>query len=225
MSVPNQYIVKINKHPYEKNFLQIGIDEWMEASKVLSKAEFQFYLYLAGNRNGYPLELSRKYVMEKLDICETTYKKLVGSLKKAGYLIETSPNHLSFYTTPQKSNGVEKCPNTNGVEKCPIDSTVVYKNAPSVGYKNAPLVGYKNAPEIDKIDNEQIELNITSSLTPTGTGRCNIPLSINQEGEQRIDGEIDQATADAILEKTYITPSIILTSTGKYFKVKEMPNE
>ena len=38
----------------------------------------------------------------------------------------------------------------------------------------------------------------------------------------QIDGVIDQETANNIVNKTYITPSLILTSTGKYLQIKEV---
>ena len=45
----NQKTIIINKKKYDKNFLQIGIDEWQEAYKKLKPTTFAIYLYLCGN--------------------------------------------------------------------------------------------------------------------------------------------------------------------------------
>lgn len=43
----------------------------------------------------------------------------------------------------------------------------------------------------------------------------------NPSNEQPpIEGEIDRETADNVIDKTWVAPDIILTTTGKYFKIK-----
>ena len=60
MSVTNQKVVYIHKRKDTGNFLQIGIDEMRLAQQQMTYCEFVLYLYLAGNANGFKLELSDK---------------------------------------------------------------------------------------------------------------------------------------------------------------------
>ena len=60
MSVTNQKVVYIHKKQYTGNFLQIGIDEMRLAQHEMTYCEFVLYLYLAGNANGFKLELSQQ---------------------------------------------------------------------------------------------------------------------------------------------------------------------
>lgn len=43
---------------------------------------------------------------------------------------------------------------------------------------------------------------------------------VGAETSYEISGELDQETVDKIIDKTYVEPHIILTTTGKYFKIK-----
>ena len=95
MSSPNQRIVQIEKPKYEKNFLQIGENEWIEAFTRLKPSAFGIYLYLANNANGYKLELSQKAVENKLGITDSVElsrieerisKKRAIQLFESGYL-------------------------------------------------------------------------------------------------------------------------------------------
>ena len=118
MSSPNQRVVQIEKPKYEKNFLQIGEDEWTEAFTRLKPSAFGIYLYLANNANGYKLELSQKAVENKLGIKKSTYHEAVAnvyterqieliarSLVKAKYNLEME----DFYKQPSVNN--EGCEN------------------------------------------------------------------------------------------------------------------
>jgi DNA-binding MarR family transcriptional regulator len=97
MSVANQKVVHVHKPKYQRDFLQIGIDEWQEASKSLNYSEFKLYLYLAGNADGYSLELSQKAVENAIGIKKTAYHDAVKKLKELGFLKEASSNILDFY--------------------------------------------------------------------------------------------------------------------------------
>lgn len=96
MSVPNQLIVKIQKPRYKEKFLQIGIDEWIYASKKFPPATFKLYLYLAGNANDFSLELSQQAVENAIGIKKTAYHDGLETLKEAGYLKLIKGNLWSF---------------------------------------------------------------------------------------------------------------------------------
>ena len=101
MSVPNQKIVKINKPQYTDSFLTIGIDEWQAAFQELRQpSAFALYLYLAGNRDGFSLELSQEATKNSLGISKSTYHRAIDELIDKGYLTEVSGNVFSFHTSP-----------------------------------------------------------------------------------------------------------------------------
>lgn len=105
MSVPNQRRVYICKPKYTENFLQIGIYEWQEARRVMTYTEFTLFLYLAGNRDGYCLELSQVAVKNATGMGKTSYYDAVNKLIKLGYLVEKHSNYYEFHTTPVRANG------------------------------------------------------------------------------------------------------------------------
>ncbi len=104
MSVPNQRIAKIHKPKYREHFLQIGIDEWQAAVKVMTKCEFALYLYLAGNADGFNLELSRQAFENATGYKKTAYNEAVNKLIKLGYLIHKQGNIYDFYTSPRRQS-------------------------------------------------------------------------------------------------------------------------
>lgn len=58
------------------------------------------------------------------------------------------------------------------------------------------------------------EINNNAGLFASNEAHNPVPEDIH------IDGELDQKTVDRILDKQYIAPDIILTTTGRYFKIK-----
>lgn len=96
MSVPNQLTVKIQKPQYKEKFLQIGIDEWIYASKKFPPATFKLYLYLAGNKDNFSLELSQQAVENAIGIKKTAYHDGLNELKNAGYLKLLKGNIWTF---------------------------------------------------------------------------------------------------------------------------------
>ena len=96
MSVPNQIIVRIQKPRYEKDFLQIGIDEWIYAVNKFPPVTFKIYLYLAGNADGFNLELSQQAIENKLGLKKTSYHDSIAILKETGYLKQLQGNVWTF---------------------------------------------------------------------------------------------------------------------------------
>ena len=90
-------------------------------------------------------------------------------------------------------------------------------------YDIVPKAQYEIVPKTqceivyNKINNkEENKKNISIGLSsPDGSDN-----PIHSPSEEEIEGEIDKATADRICDKTVISPSLILTSTGKYFRVR-----
>lgn len=92
----NQKIIHIQKSQYEKNYLQIGNDEWQKAGKILTYAAFKLYLYLAGNKDGFDLVLSQKAVEHAIGISKATYHTAVQELESRGYISCKQGNVYEF---------------------------------------------------------------------------------------------------------------------------------
>lgn len=86
-SFPNQITVKIHKNAYERDFMQVGIDEWTHAFSTLTKSGFGLYLYLCGNMDGFRLALSSVDVQRTLNISDSSYRRAKNELLEKGYLV------------------------------------------------------------------------------------------------------------------------------------------
>lgn len=104
MSVPNQKVVYIHKRKYTGNFLQIGIDEMRLAQQQMTYCEFALYLYLAGNADGFKLELSQQAFENATGYKKTAYHNAVNKLIELGYLTQSYNYHYEFHTTPVRSS-------------------------------------------------------------------------------------------------------------------------
>ena len=99
-TAPNQKIIRVHKDSYNGGYLTIGTEEWQEAFKSLKRITFGVYLYLSGNANGFELTLSRRDVMDRLDVSKDTYLRAVKELEEKGYLVHKNGPVWNFYTTP-----------------------------------------------------------------------------------------------------------------------------
>jgi hypothetical protein len=103
ITYPNQKVLHINKGNYTENYLTIGIDEWIEASKNLKPITFRLYLYIASNADGFNLALSRQDVMNKLGVTKNSYHTGVKELEEKGYIVPKQGNIYDFYISPKKT--------------------------------------------------------------------------------------------------------------------------
>ncbi len=103
ITFPNQKIIHINKPDYKSNYLTIGIDEWIDASKNLTPNTFKLYLYLASNANDYKFALSRQDVMEKLGMSKDSYLRATRELGDKKYITLDKGNLYNFITVPNGS--------------------------------------------------------------------------------------------------------------------------
>lgn len=99
-TAPNQKIIRVHKDSYSGGYLTIGTEEWQDAFKSLKRITFGVYLYLSGNANGFELTLSRRDVMDRLDVSKDTYLRAVKELEEKGYLVHKNGPVWNFYTTP-----------------------------------------------------------------------------------------------------------------------------
>ena len=97
MSVPNQKVVYIHKRKYTGNFLQIDIDEMRLAQQQMTYCEFVLYLYLAGNANGFKLELSQQAFENATGYKKTAYHNAVNKLIELGYLTQSQAAGFPLY--------------------------------------------------------------------------------------------------------------------------------
>jgi len=66
-----------------------------------------------------------------------------------------------------------------------------------------------------RINNSNINNNSLGISSPDGAE------SPKPSDNLKIEGEISRAQADLIVEPKWITPNLLLTSSGKYFRVKD----
>ena len=144
MSVPNQKVVYIHKRKYTGNFLQIGIDEMRLAQQQMTYCEFVLYLYLAGNADGFKLELSQQAFENATGYKKTAYHNAVNKLIELGYLTQSYKCHYEFHTTPVRSSKLNFEVLSNG-KSMPPEKTK--KSVPSNSQFRS------DNREIDKTDN------------------------------------------------------------------------
>ena len=144
MSVTNQKVIYIHKKHYTSNFLQIGIDEMRMAQQQMTYCEFVLYLYLAGNANGFKLELSQQAFENATGYKKTAYHNAVNKLIELGYLTQSYNYHYEFNTTPVRRNELNLGVLSNG-KSMPPEKTK--KSVPS----NSQFRSGNR--EIDKTDN------------------------------------------------------------------------
>lgn len=159
MSVPNQKIIRIHKTKYRENFLQIGIDEWQTAVKVMNKSEFALYLYLAGNADCFNLELSREAFEKATGYKKTSYSDAVNKLIKLGYLVNRQGNIYDFYTSPRRES--ERAPKSDFSEELlngkPIPNYQTYFTEDPNNLSRPSNTEIDNINKTNKINNEERE--------------------------------------------------------------------
>ncbi len=151
---PNQYTIKIHKKSYNRDFLQIGIDEWQEASKVLTPSAFKIYLYLASNADGYNMALSKQDIKDKLGISFSRYYEAISLMRKLHYICSDGSNNLQFFLTPnpefEKSHEIKNWESEQYEPKSENDDLKTVKSDP------------KTSIEINNIDNYRYKDNYES---------------------------------------------------------------
>ena len=158
-SYPNQNIIIIHKSSYIRNFLQIGIDEWQEASKVLTPSAFKIYLYLASNKNNYTFALSKQDIKDRLGISFTRYYEAISLMKKLHYICSDGGNRLHFFTKPnleyEKEFGIQDWEKPNLENEKPKTEETDLKLEEDIPKSNI---------EIYRIDNKDNNINNTVSV-------------------------------------------------------------
>ena len=103
-TAPNQRKIIIHREKCERDFLQIKKENWFAANKDLEPYGLQVYLYLAGNRNGFTLELSQEAAERDAGIKKTSFHKYVNLMIEKGYLAQRGEgsNLYDFYEIPKK---------------------------------------------------------------------------------------------------------------------------
>lgn len=116
--VPNQRLVHVHREKCYKNFLQIKKENWYAANEDLTPYGLQVYLYLAGNMDGYTLELSQEAAAIEAGIKKTTFHKYINEMIEKGYLIprRDGSNVYDFYERPQNRQDTEMCSESEQVK-------------------------------------------------------------------------------------------------------------
>lgn len=122
VSVPNQKTIIIHQSKQEP-FLKIGIDELWEAYRnIKTPSSFVMYLYLAGNKDGYRMELSRQAFKNRTSLDKSSYHRAIKHLTELGYIYEDNCGRLNFATKPKK--GLKKAIQNWDCKKAELDPPI-----------------------------------------------------------------------------------------------------
>ena len=181
MPVPNQKVVYIHKRKYTANFLQIDIDEMRLAQQQMTYCEFVLYLYLAGNANGFKLELSQQAFENATGYKKTAYHNAVNKLIELGYLTQSYNYHYEFHTTPVRSSKLNFEVLSNG-KSMPPEKTK--KSVPSNSQFRS---GNREIDKTDKINKKDKESFFEKESESSGPSVDELLKELNLKGET-VDG-------------------------------------
>ena len=218
MSVPNQKIVKTKKTKPSSDFLLISNHDWIEASKILSPAGFQMYLWLIRHDTNFTNEVSRQAFINDFNSSESTYKRAWNDLKAKGY-VQPSKEGSNIYYIYSNPNGIKNDPITNKVKNEPITSS---KMNP-IRVKNEPIIGSKMNTEIDNIDNID-NINIINKQSSSSQQKVkNDPNNIRVKNEPIIISQEDfiqqGLSPTMIVHEEDNEGNKIVESCGKTYKI------
>ena len=178
--------------------------------------------------------VSEKWICERTGMVQQTYNTARKALIERGWIyleegrIFVLPSIIKYgFPIPQGATEEEKKAIKIGtISKCVNEIKEQYGLEKQTQCEIVPQTQYEIVPKTqceivyNKINNKIKETN--NNRIGISSLRADSPIPVvDNPKEVKIEGEIDQATANAICDKEYITPTLILTSTGKYFKIKE----
>lgn len=198
----NQKTIIINKKKYDKNFLQIGIDEWQEAYKKLKPTTFAIYLYLCGNKDGYHFELSPAAIENALGIKKTAYYSAIQQLEEENYIVDGN-----FYTSPFRVCG-----------KSEEEENSVFEEKNSANEENFSASENKTFRKSDRvIDNRYNKDNIDNKGEASSPSGEEAPLPVAEQVGEIKAYELSQIDT---CNYTYVEDDVIqVLQTGKLLRV------
>lgn len=102
MSYANQKTIIIHQST-QIPFLRLGVDEMFAAYRTIkTPSSFVFYLYLASNKEGYRLELSKEAFENQTGLSKSSYHRAIEHLTQLGYIYEDASGRLNFMTVPKE---------------------------------------------------------------------------------------------------------------------------
>lgn len=115
-TVANQKTIKTIKEPCNKDNLysMYNIDAQQAAALDLKGETFKLWCFIGKNQNGYTFALSKVEAMKWGIGSKSSYDRAVKELIEKGYLVETSPNHFTFYEKPKAKEIVITVVKENG---------------------------------------------------------------------------------------------------------------
>lgn len=151
LSVPNQKTIIIHQSKQEP-FLKIGIDELFEAYRnIKTPSSFVMYLYLAGNRDGFSLELSKEAFKNRTSLDKSSYHRAVKHLTELGYIYEDNCGRLNFATKPKE--GLKRAIQNWDQKRAKLERPIVKTETAKSQNCNEMYSGMNT--EIDNTDNNK----------------------------------------------------------------------
>lgn len=174
--------------------------------------------------------VSEAWVCDRTGMVQQTYNTARKALVERGWIyledgkIYVLPSIIRYgFNYPQGATDEEKAQiKIDTISKCVNDLKTQYHIETKTQYDNVPKTQFEIVPKTqcdivyNKINKEKDKNNISIGLSsPDGSDN-----PIQSFDEVKIEGEITAQTADSICDKQVISPTLILTSTGKYFRVR-----
>lgn len=102
-TVENQKTIKTEKAKADKDNLYgiFNLDALTLAANILKNDAFKLWCYINKNQNGYTFALSKVDALKWGIGSKSSYDRAVKELREKNYLVETSPNHFTFYEIPK----------------------------------------------------------------------------------------------------------------------------
>ena len=110
--VPNQRVITVNKAPCggKNKYTLNNLDSLNEAAgRLVQKASFKLYIYIAKNQDKHSFNLSSSHFMKWANVGITAYNTAFNELVREGYLIQKEGTKViyTFYDKSQNDNIVE----------------------------------------------------------------------------------------------------------------------
>ena len=175
--------------------------------------------------------VSEKWICDRTGMVQQTYSTARKALAERGwvyvedgklYVLPTIIRYGIHY--PDGATEEErKAIKIDTISKCVNDIKKQFNIEPKAQYEIVEQGQYEIVPKAQyeivynkiNINNNNINNNSLGISSPVGAE------SPKPSDSLKIEGEISKAQADLIVEPKWITPNLLLTSSGKYFRVKD----
>ncbi len=175
--------------------------------------------------------VSEKWICDRTGMVQQTYSTARKALVERGWVyVEDGKLYVlptiiryGFHYPEGATEEERKAIKIATISKCVNDIKKQFNIEPKAQYdivkqeqfEIVPKAQYEIVDNKIRINNNNINNNSLGISSPVGAE------SPKPSDSLKIEGEISRAQADLIIEPEWITPNLLLTTSGKYFSVKD----